>query len=95
MRSASEARGTPPLRVGNDVEVDVGNNVGVKPLRPRAARAGPPGLRSLPAKQHAPKARPSPATDRGRHGVVPSQAVKDEWARRPSLRGGGVPDIRP
>ena len=33
MRSASEARGTPPLRVG----VDVGNDVGVKPPRPAAS----------------------------------------------------------
>ena len=35
------------------------------------AGSGPAGLRSLPAKQHAPKARPSPATDRGRRGMVP------------------------
>jgi hypothetical protein len=52
-------------------------------------------LRSLPAKQHAPKARPHPATDRGRLGLVPGQAVKHEWLRRGELRGGGVPDIRP
>jgi hypothetical protein len=36
-----------------------------------------------------PRHRPWPA----RHG--PGQAVKDEWLRRPSLRGGGLPDIRP
>jgi hypothetical protein len=47
--------------------------------RPRA-RPGAPrrsvgwaGLRSLPAKQHAPKARPLTATDRGRRGVVPGR----------------------
>jgi hypothetical protein len=28
MRVTAEARGTPPLRVGNDVGVDVGNDVG-------------------------------------------------------------------
>jgi hypothetical protein len=56
-------RGTPPQRVG------------AKPPRPRAARAGPAGLRSLPAKQHAPKARPLPATDRGRQGGVPGIAL--------------------
>jgi hypothetical protein len=68
MRSSAEARGTPPLCVGNDVGVDVGNDVGVKSARPKAAGAEPAGLRSLPAKQHAPKARPSSATDRGRQG---------------------------
>src|SRR5215211_8590250 len=73
MHWTTEPRGTPPLRVGNDVGVDVGNDVGVKPPWPRVARAGPAGLRSLPAKQHAPKARPSPATDRGRRGVVPGR----------------------
>ena len=52
--------------------VDVGNDVGVKPPA-KAARARPAGLRSLPAKQHAPKARPSPATDRGRRAVVPGR----------------------
>jgi hypothetical protein len=73
MHWTTEPRGTPLLRVGNDVGVDVGNDVGVKPPRPRVARAGPAGLRSLPAKQHAPKARPSPATHRGRRGVVPGR----------------------
>src|SRR5215218_5209098 len=66
MRSVTEARGTPPLRVGNDVGVDVGNDVGVQPPGQERPGAGPAGLRSLPAKQHAPKARPSPATDRDR-----------------------------
>jgi hypothetical protein len=69
MRSTTEARGTPPLRVGNDVGVDVGNDVGVNDLGHRGTGPAPAGLRSLPAKQHAPKARPSPATDRGRQGV--------------------------
>jgi hypothetical protein len=34
MRSTTEARGTPPLRVGNDVEIDVGSS------RPGQARPG-------------------------------------------------------
>jgi hypothetical protein len=89
MRSASEARGTPPLRVGNDVGVDVGNDVGVKPPRPRAAGAKPAGLRSLLAKQHAPKARPSPATDRGRRGGVPGRPSRTNGcAVRPARRRG-------
>ena len=50
------------------------------------------GLRSLLAKQHAPKARPSPVTVSGRR--VVGQAVKREWLRRFDLRGGGLPDIR-
>jgi hypothetical protein len=37
-RSASTARGTPPLRVGNDVGVDVGNDVGSS--RPGRGRPG-------------------------------------------------------
>ena len=65
----------------------VGISVGVNGLGHGGTGPGPSGLRSLPAKQHAPKARPHPATDRGRHGRVPSQAVKDEWAHRASLRG--------
>src|SRR4029453_9290370 len=73
MHWTTEPRDTPLLRVGNDVGVDVGNDVGVNAPGPRVARAGPAGLRSLPAKQHAPKARPSPATDRGRRGVVPGR----------------------
>src|SRR5829696_9012867 len=73
MRSASEARGTPPLRVGNDVGVDVGNDVGVNDLGHRDTGPAPAELRSLPAKQHAPKARLLPATDRGRRGVVPGR----------------------
>src|SRR5215217_3350299 len=73
MHWTTEPRGTPLLRVGNDVGIDVGNDVGVKPPWPRVARAGPAGLRSLPAKQHAPKARPHPATDRGRRGGIPGR----------------------
>jgi hypothetical protein len=48
----------------------------------------------LPAKQHAPKARPHPPpTVAGEAWSRP--AVKDEWLRRGELRSGGVPDIRP
>ena len=60
------ARGTRMAGVG----FRVGSSVGGRAPRPRRHRAGTPGLRSLPAKQHAPKARPLPATDRGRRGVV-------------------------
>jgi hypothetical protein len=60
-------RGTPPQRVGNDV--------GSSRPGPRTAGAGPAGLRSLPAKQHAPKCVPPPATDRGRHAGVAAVVV--------------------
>jgi hypothetical protein len=51
----------------------VGNDVGSS--RPGQGWPGRDrqGLRSLPAKQHAPKARPSPATDRGRRAGVPGR----------------------
>jgi hypothetical protein len=81
--------------VGISVDIRVGISVGVNGLGHGGTGPRPPGLRSLPAKQHAPKARPSPATDRGQRGGGPGQAVKGEWARRGRLRGGGVPDIRP
>ena len=54
---------------GNAVGIDVGNAVGVavpESGRVRSVDRWAAGLRSLLAKQHAPKARPSPATDRGR-----------------------------
>jgi hypothetical protein len=55
----------------------VPTSVGVQGLGHGGAGPGPPGLRSLPAKQHAPKARPHPATDRDRRpaaGWSPGQA---------------------
>ena len=55
------------------VGTSVPTSVGVNGLGHGGARSGPAGLRSLPAKQHAPKARPLPATDRGRRGVVPGR----------------------
>jgi hypothetical protein len=81
--------------VGSSVEFRVGSSVGVNRLGHVGTRPGPAGLRSLPAKQHAPRARPFTVTDRGRRGLIPEQAVKGEWAHRTDLRGGGVPDIRP
>jgi hypothetical protein len=56
--------------VGPSVGFRVGSSIGVVAPEPGRVRPGLPvsgaGLRSLPAKQHAPKAGPSPATDRGR-----------------------------
>jgi hypothetical protein len=60
--------------VGSSVEFRVGSSVGGSTASTTVAPGpGPAGLRSLPAKQHAPKARPSPATDRGRRGEVPGR----------------------
>ena len=87
--------GTHPGRVGNDVGIDVGNDVGVNGLSHGGTGAGPAGLRSLPAKQHAPKARPLTRHRPWPAQPGPGQAVKGEWLRRGELRGGGVPDIRP
>jgi hypothetical protein len=83
---------------GNAVGIDVGVAVGVKdpgvgpgvPGRP----VGGAGLRSLPAKQHALKARPSPATDRGRRRPGPRAGRQARMAPASDLRGGGEPDIR-
>jgi hypothetical protein len=84
--------------VGPSVGFRVGSSIGVVAPEPGRVRPGLPvsgaGLRSLPAKQHAPKARPSPATDRGRQ--AGSQAGGQGRMAAPwDLRGGGVPDIRP
>jgi hypothetical protein len=82
-RTLRRGRTTPPrgMTSGNSASrwrggtrvAGVGSSVGGRAPRPRRHRAGTPGLRSLPAKQHAPKARPLPATDRGRQGVVPGR----------------------
>jgi len=93
MRSTTEARATPPLRVENDVGVDVG----VKPPRPKAARARPAGLRSLPAKQHAPKARPPtrhrPGLDRAAARLTSptSPGTSPDWG----LGGASIPATAP
>jgi hypothetical protein len=87
--------GTHPGRVGNDVGIDVGNDVGVSRLdhgghwagTGRAAELASEAARAEGASP--PRHRPWPA----RRG--PGQAVNGEWARRPSLRGGGVPGDSP
>jgi len=61
---------------GNDVKVDVGNDVGSLATSGPGARASPvrgAGLRSLPAKQHAPKARPTTDHAEWPAGVVPGR----------------------
>jgi hypothetical protein len=74
---ASPAAIRPPAGEGGTrvagVGSSVGFRVGVNALGHRGTGPGPAGLRSLPAQQHAPKARPSPATDCGRRGVVPGR----------------------
>jgi hypothetical protein len=83
------ARGTRVARVGISVEIRVGISVGVEGLGPRWGWTGPAGLRSLPAKQHAPKARPSPATDCGRQAVVPGRpSSTNGYAVGPARRRG-------
>jgi hypothetical protein len=49
---------------------------------------GPVGLRSLLAKQHAPKARPLPATDCGRRRRPTGVPVKRDRGRRPASPAG-------
>ena len=84
-------RGTPLLRVGNDV----GNDVGVKPPPAKGGQGGTGRAAELASEAARAEGasltrhRPWPA----RRG--PGQAVKHEWLRRGDLRGGGVPDIRP
>ena len=58
----SISRGISTFETGPSVPT----SVGVDGLGHGASWARPAGLRSLPAKQHAPKARPLPATDCGR-----------------------------
>jgi hypothetical protein len=71
-------RGTHPERVGNDVGIDGGNDVGVNRLGHGGTGPGPAGLRSLPAKQHAPKARPHPwVVQPGRH--PPRPGTRPPW----------------
>jgi hypothetical protein len=88
-RRSRRRGGTRVVGVESSVGFRVGSSVGANRLGHDGTRPGPAGLRSLPAKQHAPKARPSAATDRGRHGVVPGQAVKGEWLRRESRLAAG------
>jgi hypothetical protein len=52
------------------------------------------GLRSLLAKQHAPKARPTIDHRKWPAGGAAGQAVKHEWLHPGDLRCGGEPDIR-
>ena len=59
--------GTRVAGVGSSVGFRVGSSVGSRALGPGGTGPRPAGLRSLPAKQHAPKARPLPTTDCGRH----------------------------
>jgi hypothetical protein len=61
MRSASEARGTPPLRVGNDV----GNDVGVEGLGHRGIWPDRQGC-ELASEAARAEGASRPATDRGR-----------------------------
>jgi hypothetical protein len=74
--ASGQRGGTRVAGVGTRVGTSVPTSVGVQGLGHGGAGPGPPGLRSLPAKQHAPKARPLPATDRGRRGVVPGRPSK-------------------
>ena len=71
--------GTRVAGVGSSVGFRVGSSVGVAAPELGRVRARRPasgaGLRSLPAKQHALKARPLPATDRGRQGGVPGRPL--------------------
>jgi hypothetical protein len=71
-----DRRGTHPQGVGNDVGVDVPIAVGVAGNHRPGARGSPvggAGLRSLPAKQHAPKARSTTNHDEWPAGVVPGR----------------------
>src|ERR671911_627250 len=94
MRSVSEARGTHPQRVGNDVGADVGNDVGVKPPPAKRGQGGTGRAAELASEAaraegaSPPRHRPWPA----RRG--PGQAVKDEWLRRGERRGGGIVTTR-
>jgi hypothetical protein len=86
--------GTRVAGIGISVEIRVGISVAVNRLGHGGPGSGPPGLRSLPAKPHTPKACPSrPPTVAG---TPWSRAVvKGEWPAGFDLRGGGEPDIRP
>jgi hypothetical protein len=73
MHSSIEARGTPPLRVGNDVGVDVGNDVGVEGLGHGGTGPGRQGCGACQRSSTRRRRVLSPATDRGRHRVVPGR----------------------
>ena len=77
------------------VGTSVATSVGIQGLGHGSSRAGTGRAAELASEAARAEGASLPATDRGRRGRVPSQAVKDEWARRAGLRGGGVPDIRP
>jgi hypothetical protein len=86
--------GTRVAGVGTRVGTRVPTSVGGNGLGHRGTGRGPAGLRSLPAKQHAPKARPSPAktvTVADRHGRLQvsirlaGRAGRGEELRRTSL----------
>jgi hypothetical protein len=87
--------GTRVAGVGTRVGTRVPTSVGVNGLGHGGSRAGTGRAAELASEAaraegaSPPRHRPWPA----RRGL--GQAVKDEWLRRPSLRGGGVPDIRP
>src|SRR4029453_14974991 len=90
--------GTRGAGVGASVEFRVGSSVGVNRLGHGGTGPGPPGLRSLPAEQHAPKARPLPATDRGRRGRVSGGPLAPTapplpWRAWWPVRRGGHPTI--
>jgi hypothetical protein len=94
MTSGDPASGRRGVRGWPGVGISVEIRVGVAGLGHGGTGPGPPGLRSLPAKQHAPKARPSPATDRGWRGRVPGRPSRTNGYAVGELGGGGVPDIR-
>jgi hypothetical protein len=77
------------FRVGSSVGFRVGSSVGVEGLGHGGTGPQPAGLRSLPAKQHAPKARPTTDHRQWPAGGVAGQAVKHEWLDRLDLRCGG------
>jgi hypothetical protein len=83
--------GTHLAGVGIAGGVGIAIDVGANRLGHRGPEPNPAGLRSLPAKQHAPKARPHPraaprrrhrARSGGRPAASPSAPVKHEWAHR-------------
>ena len=65
--------------VGTRVGTSVPTSVGAEAPATVVAGPGPAGLRRLPAKQHAPQARPSPTTHGDRRRPCPGEAVKHEW----------------
>jgi hypothetical protein len=97
MTSATEHKGTHPLRVRNDVGVDVPIDVGVADLETgrrrslagghrRAAELASEAARAEGASHYRPR---QVASRRGA-----GQAVMHEWGRRLDLRCAGELDIR-